>query len=108
MKNDSEIIDSDETQKLYTDIKILINQSKNKIFKTVNTEMINLYWNIGKLIIDIQERNPRAKYGDFLIENISFKLAKDYGKGFSARNIKRMRKLYLCYPKRTTMLSQLT
>lgn len=74
----------------------------------MNTEMINLYWNIGKMIVEKQEGHNRAKYGDYLIESLSIQLTNEFGKGFSTRNLKRMRKLYLYYPKRTTMLSQLT
>lgn len=102
------IIKDDEINKLYDYIKSLIDQSKNRIYKTVNTEMINLYWNIGKVIVEKQNGQDRAKYGDYLIENLSNQLTNEFGKGFSTRNLKRMRKLYLCYPKRTTMLSQLT
>ena len=103
-----EIINEKEINNLYDNIKTLIEESRNRVYKTVNTEMVNLYWNIGKMIVEKQGGDTRAKYGDYLIENISIKLTDKFGKGFSARNIKRMRKLYLCYPKRTTMLSQLT
>ena len=102
------IVKDDEVVKLYDDIKNLIDQSKNRISQTVNTEMINLYWNIGKMIVEKQNGQDRAKYGDYLIENLSNQLTNEFGKGFSTRNLKRMRKLYLCYPNRTTMLSQLT
>ena len=101
-------IEDKEVDELFVNIKKLIDQSKNKIYKTVNTEMINLYWNIGKIIVEKQNGQDRAKYGDYLIENLSNQLTNELGKGFSTRNLKRMRKLYLCYPKRTTMLSQLT
>jgi len=97
-----------EIDNLYNDIRKLVEQSRNRVYKTVNTEMINLYWNIGKIIVEKQEGNTRAKYGDYLIENISKILTEEFGKGFSTRNIKRMRKFYLYYPKRTTLLSQLT
>ena len=106
--NEITTIKDDEINKLYDDIKGLIDQSKNKIYKTVNTEMINLYWNIGKIIVEKQNGQDRAKYGDYLIENLSAQLTNEFGKGFSTRNLKRMRKLYLYYPKRTTLLSQLT
>ena len=55
-----------------------------------------------------QEGNKRAKYGDYLIESLSNQLTNEFCKGFSTRNLKRMRKLYLYYSKRTTMLSQLS
>jgi len=107
IKNE-DIINEKEISNLYNNIKQLIVQSRNRVYKTINNEMINLYWNIGKMIVEKQEGNIRAKYGDYLVENISKKLTNEFGKGFSTRNIKRMRKFYLYYPKRTTMLSQLT
>lgn len=62
MKN--EIVSDKEINDIYIDIKDLIEQSRNKVYKTVNIEMINLYWNIGKMIVERQEGNNRAKYGD--------------------------------------------
>ncbi|MDO4962492.1 MAG: PDDEXK nuclease domain-containing protein [bacterium] len=108
MKQEIIIIDNTKVDNLYNDIKLLVEESRNRVYKTVNTEMINLYWNIGKMIVDMQEGNPKAKYGDYLIERVSDKLSLEFGKGFSNRNIKRMRKFYLCYSNRTTLLSQLT
>lgn len=108
MKSKIDLIDSKEVDVLYNYIKKLVEESRNRVYKTVNTEMIKLYWNIGKLVVNKQNGNHRAKYGDYLIDNISKKLTNDYGKGFSQRNIKRMRKFYQCYPKGTTMLSQLS
>lgn len=46
MKN--EIININEVGELYIEIKQLVEQSRNRVYKTVNTEMINLYWNIEK------------------------------------------------------------
>jgi len=88
----NEIIEEKEVEILYNNIKEMVEQSRNRVYKTINTEMINLYWNIGKIIVERQEGNERARYGDYLIENISKKLTNDYGKGFSTRNLKRMRK----------------
>ena len=104
----NELIDNKDIDELYFDIKNLIEQTRNKVYRTINVEMIDLYWNIGKKIVAKQGGSKRAKYGDYLIDNISKKLTNDFGKGFSSRNVKRMRSLYLFYPKRTTMLSQLS
>lgn len=108
MKNEIIINEEIEVNELFYDIKSLIEQCRNRVYRAVNTEMINLYWNIGKMIVDMQEGNDKAKYGDHLIDNISIRLSSEFGKGFSTRNIKRMRKFYQCYPIGTTMLSQLT
>ena len=97
-----------EINNLYNDIKVLIEKSRNKVYKTVNVEMINLYWNIGKIIIQKQEGKTRAKYGNLLVDGISKKLTEHFGKGFSKRNLERMRKFYLYYPIATSIMSQLS
>ena len=102
------VINEREIDNLYNNIKILIKESKNKVYKTVNTEMINLYWNIGKMIVEKQQGNIKAKYKDYVTEKLSVKLTLEFGSGFSKRNLERMRKLYLYYPIATTLLSQLT
>ena len=104
----NEIIEEKEVESLYNGIKELVEQSRNKVYKTINTEMINLYWNIGKMIVERQEKNPRAKYGDYLIENISKKLSLYFGKGFSIQNLRKMRQFYVCFPIRSTLSSELS
>lgn len=101
-------VGDNEVNELFVNIKDLVNQSRNKVYKTVNTEMINLYWNIGKMIVDKQSGNKRAKYGDLLIECISKKLTDTFGKGFSIQNLRRMRQFYITYPIRSTVLSKLS
>lgn len=48
MKNEIINIDDDEIDELFVDIKDLVEQSRNRVYRTVNTEMVYLYWNIGK------------------------------------------------------------
>ena len=74
----------------------------------MNTEMLNLYWNIGKAIMDIQQGDERANYGDYVLEKLSEKLTAEFGKGFSKRNLERMRKFYIYFPIATTLSSQLS
>lgn len=70
--------------------------------------MLNLYWNIGKAIMEIQKGDERASYGDAVLEKLSEKLTNEFGKGFSKRNLERMRKFYIYFPIATTVSSQLS
>ena len=97
-----------ELNDTFDSIKKLIINSRNKVYTTVNTEMLNLYWNIGKAIMEIQQGNERASYGETVLENLSKKLTKEFGKGFSKRNLERMRKLYIYFPIATTLSTQLS
>ena len=102
------ITNENEVSNLYKDIKELVEQSRNRVYKTVNVEMINLYWNIGRMIVEKQKGNSRAKYKDYLIEEISKKLTDYFGKGFSIQNLRRMRQFYIMYPIRSTLMSELS
>ena len=63
------------------------------------------YW---RLIIEIQQGDERASYGDFVLEKLSKKLTNEFGKGFSTGNLERMRKFYICFPITTTVSSKLS
>ena len=102
IKNENEI------NHVFNGIKELVINSRNKVYQTVNTEMLNLYWNIGKEIMEIQQGDERASYGDAVLEKLSQKLTAEFGKGFSKRNLERMRKFYVCFPIATTLSSQLS
>lgn len=93
---------------IYGNIKELVINSRNKVYTAVNTEMLNLYWNIGKIIMEIQKGDERASYGEAVLEKLSEKLTREFGKGFSPRNLRTMRKFYLTYPIWKTVSSKLS
>ncbi len=60
--------------------------------------MTKTYFLIGKRIIEEeQDGNKRAEYGKNLIKILSEKLTKEFGKGFSQRNLEQMRTFYVRY-----------
>ena len=67
LKNKIEIINNIEVENLYNDIKLLVEESKRKVYKMVNTEMINLYWSIGKMIIVKQGEAYKTQYKYYII-----------------------------------------
>ena len=106
--NEIKTIEDSETIELFLDIKNLIEQSRSRVYKTINNEIVDLHWNIGKMIVEKQDGNSRAKYGDLLIEEISKRLTEQFGKGFSIQNLRRMRQFYMCFPIRSTISSELS
>ena len=95
----------------FNEIKNLIEQ------KEINTKVRNLeennntlktYFEIGKLLVEAQGGEKRAKYGDDLIKKWSIKLSNEYGKGYDYTNLSRMRKLYLTFQKVGTPSQQLS
>ena len=70
--------------------------------------MVLTYWQIGKMIVEKQGGESRAKYGDGLIKELSIQMTKDFGKGFTKRNLWVMRQFYLCFSKVNTVCAQLS
>ena len=97
-----------EINNIFDNIKDLVINSRNKVYQTVNTEMLNLYWNIGKAIMEIQQGDERASYGGSVLDKLSQKLTNEFGKGFSSRNLRTMRKFYLMYPIWKTVSAKLS
>ncbi len=71
-----------------------------------NKEVVKTYFEIGRLLIEAQGGETRAKYGDNLIKEWSVKLSKEYGKNYSRRNLELMRKFYILFKKANTVCSQ--
>ena len=106
--NNKIILKDDEINSIFDNIKDLVIISRNRVYSAVNTEMLSLYWNIGKAIMEIQQGDERASYGETVLEKISQKLTAEFGKGFSSRNLRTMRKFYLMYPIWKTVSSKLS
>lgn len=95
-------------QKLYSNIQSIIEASKNSVSRTVNTVMVKTYWEIGRLIFEEEQKGKnRADYGAYVVETLSKKLTKDYGKGFSEGNLRQMRQFYNTFPIRQTLSDEL-
>ena len=88
---------------VFEEIRKLINNSRSRVYSTVNIEMLKLYWNIGKIIMEIQQGNQRATYGNAVLEKLSEKLTNEFGKGFSVDNLEKMRKMYNIFPNSETL-----
>ena len=73
----------------------------NKHVRTmqINSETLINYWHIGKLLIEAQGGEARAKYGNGLIKEWSKIFVEKYGKGYDERNLRRMRQFYVVFPK---------
>jgi predicted GNAT family N-acyltransferase len=71
------------TQRIYQQIRDVLIQARSRALQAVNTEMVTCYWQIGRLIIEEEQRGERrAEYGKRLIRDLSKKLSEEFGKGF--------------------------
>ena len=87
------------TRNIYARIREIIENSRGNIARAVNNEMVIAYWNIGREIIEEEQKGRnRAGYGKKLLETLAVRLTLDYGKGFDASNLWNMRRFYQVYP----------
>jgi len=53
---------------IYSVIKTLLMESKQKVYKSINSTMVNTYWNIGRIIVEEEQKGQnKAKYGEYLL-----------------------------------------
>ncbi|MFA6143824.1 MAG: PDDEXK nuclease domain-containing protein [Sulfurimonas sp.] len=101
--------DSVQNNDLYLNIKNILQNARDNAYRQVNFIMVEAYWNIGQQIVEDEQRGKdRAEYGSYLIKELSSKLTKDFGKGFTQQNLRNMRQFYNCFPIRSTLCSELS
>lgn len=94
----------------FKDIIKLIKQSRANAIKVVNTELINLYWNIGEYI---STKLEKSEWGDSVVAELAKYIQKNEPeiKGFSDKNIWRMKQFYKTYkdfPKLSTLVREIS
>ena len=78
------------------------------IYKAVNSAMVQAYWEIGKEIHKVCGENDRAEYGKRVLEYLSERLTKEFGKGYTVTNLKYMRRFYRAFLIRQTLCDELS
>lgn len=95
----NDLTENSEYIELIQRIEHIINEAKYSIAKSVNTNMVQAYWSIGKYIVEFEQGGSfKAKYGEALLTNLSKDLKLRFGRGYSRPNLNNMRKFYRYYP----------
>ena len=82
----------------YNKIIKLLKNARKKVVQTVNTTMVYTYFEIGRIIVEEEQKGKeRAEYGKKILAKLSQKLNKEFGRGFSVDNLENMRRFYLTY-----------
>lgn len=100
-----DIIKTDDYRNLIADLKHRIQAAQIKAAVTVNTQLIALYWDIGK---QIAEKQQASGWGDAVIEQIAKDLSREFQnmKGFSRANLYRMTRFYVFYANQEEFVAQ--
>ncbi len=95
----------DNFEQSFSEITEIIKSARQKVFKLVNTELINLYWQVGEYI---SKKVESSEWGKSIVDNLADYIEKTQPelKGFSNKNLWRMKQFYETY-KDNTKLSEL-
>jgi hypothetical protein len=96
--SDESMIDA-EAARLYERIRSLLASSRSRAARSVNSEMVRAYWSVGQAIVEQEQKGRgRADYGERLIESLAKSLTEEFGRGFTATNLRYFRQFYLTFP----------
>ena len=84
---------------LHAELRTLIANTRQRLAGAVNAELTRLYRNVGqRLRTEVLGGADRAKYGDQLIKRVGDQLAQEFGRGFEAKNLRRMLQFAVAFP----------
>lgn len=84
---------------LFERVVTILEEARSRVVRAVNSEMVAAYWLIGREIVEaLQGGDARASYGARILAELSQKLTRRYGNGFSLPNLRMFRQFYLAYP----------
>ncbi|HED08135.1 MAG TPA: DUF1016 family protein, partial [Ignavibacteria bacterium] len=93
---------------IYASIQSILENSRKRVIQNVNFEMVQAYWKIGEIIVEEEQKGKtRAKYGKYLLKELSNKLTNEFGKGFDETNLRNMRGFYKAFPIRDAVRHEL-
>lgn len=94
---------------LFDRVAAILEKAQTSVVKSVNSEMVLAYWHIGREVVHLlQEGEDRAEYGKGLIDELSARLTKRYGKGFSATTLRYFRTFYQVYADRVPEIRRIS
>ena len=106
---DNNLAITPEMTSIVQDIKSVLDAARANVVRRVNSELLDAYWNIGRIIVEYEQSSPqRADYGKQTLKELARVLTTEFGKGFSRSNLQNMRAFYLAYEKCQTLSGKLS
>jgi hypothetical protein len=68
--------------------------AQNKVYRAVNSAIVEAYWEMGEQIYKECGESDRAEYGNSVLKYLSERLTTEFGKGFTERALRQMRRFY--------------
>ena len=102
------IVKANLTEQFISDIRTIILSARELAIRSVDTVRVQMYWKLGeRIFIEEQKGQDRAEYGAYLLQNVALEIEKEFGSGFSVRQLERARQFYRTYPIATALRTQL-
>lgn len=83
---------------LLADIRELIDSARARVAQVVNAELTLLYWQVGRRVQTEVLGGERAAYGQEVVKALATRLAADYGKGWSEKQLRHCLRLAETFP----------
>ena len=95
-----------ENMEIVKNVIDLLENARKKVVMAVNQTMVLTYFEIGRMIVEEEQKGEnRAEYGKKILKILSKKLTEKYKKGFSLTNLKQIRSFYLVYSEKGQTVS---
>jgi len=85
-------------QDLLGDLRALILDARRRVAVAANSELIAMYWQVGRRIRVDLLHEERARYGEQIVATVSQQLTEEFGRGFSRPNVYRMIRFAEAFP----------
>lgn len=82
------------SKSLVSDIRLLINTTRQQVARTVNSSLVELYWQIGRRIHKEILKEKRADYGEQIVSTLSRQLTEEFGDGFAEKGLSATVKIF--------------
>ena len=93
---------------LHTKVRELILEARSVVSRTVNFVSVVQNWEIGRMIVEEEQGGEaKAKYGKYIIKELSVKLTAEFGNGYNEQNLRFFRQFYNLYPIHHAVRSEL-
>lgn len=94
----NEMLPADPIGRLHAELRTLIATSRQRLAGAVNAELTRLYWTVGQRLATEVLGGERAQYGAQLVDGLGRQLSREFGRGFEAKNLRRMLQFAEAFP----------
>ena len=99
----------EKSDNLFAEIRETILKARSLVYKSSNTILLNMYWEIGRIVVENEQHGKlKAEYGKATLKNLAKQLTFEFGAGFDERNLNNMRAFYRSFPIWNAVRSELS